>query len=266
MANPSAAPWGLGAHAPADSRYVLSLVILYGMLAACASAGVVMVLRYDLHDREPWPLLAVACALGAGLMWLAGGVQGWLIWGAVDHAPRLLGAWYFSLLAGVTEEAAKLLAVLLIVLAFRRHFNDPLDGIVYGSMAGLGAAIEESIWVMGFPTNMPYLPATEPIRLAGHLVMGGIAGWGLGMAACGRRARTVLTCWLLAVAMHVAWDYVAFESAATASARGGHPLPWQTLGAMGIMGAGLLLYKGLLDRAAALSRASLAGNSRTLTP
>lgn len=239
--------------------------MLYGMLAACASVGVVVVLRHDLHEREPWPILAVACALGALLMWLAGLAQGWLIWGAVGHAPRYVGTWYFSLLAGVTEEGAKLLTVLVIASIFRKHFSEPLDGLVYGSLAGLGAAIEESIWVMGFPTNMPYLPATEPIRLAGHLVMGGIAGWGMGMWSCGLSpARVIFGAWLGAVAMHVSWDYVAFESATTAAAHAGRPLAWQTLGAMGIMGAGLVAYKALLEHAGAQSCAKDAPRARTL--
>src|SRR5690606_3183208 len=83
--------------------------------------------------------------------------------------------------AAVTEELAKLAVVWAIALLWRRQFNDPMDGLIYGSFAGLGCAIEESVGLHGWPTGAALLPLQEPIRLLGHLVMGGIGGFAVGL-------------------------------------------------------------------------------------
>jgi RsiW-degrading membrane proteinase PrsW (M82 family) len=50
----------------------------------------------------------------------------------------------------VVEESVKALALLLLFLFFRKHFNTPLDGIVYGSLVGFGfAAAENILYIFG---------------------------------------------------------------------------------------------------------------------
>ncbi|MDX2148845.1 MAG: PrsW family glutamic-type intramembrane protease [Planctomycetota bacterium] len=192
---------------------LLSLAVLYGALAVLSLGIAMLVVRYDLYDREPWFMLVIATAAGAALMWCAGRVQAGLIDWLDDH-PVLMSNLFYASLAALTEELAKFSVVLIICFAFRRHFNDPMDGIVYGSFAGLGAAIEESIWVMGWPDQIQFLPAQEPIRLMGHLVMGGIGCAALGFRPLGgRSARFFVPVGLLAaIALHALWDVVAFAS------------------------------------------------------
>ena len=115
-------------------------MILYATLALCAAVTGVVVYRYDLYDREPWWLLGACSALAAGAMTTAGRLESLVFrnWPAPGDAAT-------ALMAAAVEELAKLGVVAAIALVDRRDFNDPLDGLVYGSMAGLGAAVEESV-------------------------------------------------------------------------------------------------------------------------
>jgi hypothetical protein len=46
--------------------------VVYLTLLACAAAASMLVLRYDLYEREPWPMLIAAAAVGATVMWSIG--------------------------------------------------------------------------------------------------------------------------------------------------------------------------------------------------
>jgi hypothetical protein len=105
-------------------------VILYLTLGSCALVAALLVYRYDLYDREPVALPATAVLLGAGGMALAGRLETATFTRLPGGAVPLL-----ALIASSLEEALKLVAVALLALLFRRVFNDPMDGIIYGSMA-----------------------------------------------------------------------------------------------------------------------------------
>lgn len=51
-----------------------------------------------------------------------------------------------SVSAPIIEESFKALALILLVLIFRKEFDDELDGIVYGAMIGFGFALTENIF------------------------------------------------------------------------------------------------------------------------
>lgn len=229
--------------------------MLYGTLLVCAACIGWAAWRYDLYDREPLGPILVAVGAGAAFMWIAGHVQGWLISRTVDVAHELAGNALWATFAGVTEEIAKLTAVGVVFVTCRRHFNDPMDGLVYGAFAGLGAAIEESVFHLGFRVQSGLLPAQEPVRLAGHLIMGGIGGFGVGMLALGRR-----TWWLWTIAsltgatvLHVLWDVVAFAAADRAAA-GGTPLRKHIVAGMMLMLLGMVVFRRLVEVGSRLSR------------
>ncbi len=213
-------------------------MILYLTLAVCASGAAVLVYRYDLYDREPLPLLALAVGMGAGAMACAG----WLETATFRELPTSsLPA--LALAAAGYEEALKLLVVaVLAVLA--RSFNDPMDGLIYGSMAGLGAALEEGIAVLrAMPGAGGALPPEELVRLCGHLVMGGIGGFGVGcLFFRGRKGvGAVAASFLAAVLLHFGWDLAALR----AEAEGARAAREVLLDAS-LMLAGLLLYGRLV--------------------
>ena len=236
---------------------LLSNLILYGTLLACAVVSAWIARQYDLYDYEPWPVLLLATALGAGGMYAAGQVQGMVIRLVTDRGAEFTDT-MLALLAGSVEEAFKVLAVVVIALAVRRKFNEPLDGIVYGSFAGLGAAIEESVWVLRHSDTLSHLPPQEPIRLAGHLVMGGIGCFGLGLLTMPGRRRwhacwVIPLCFAAAFGLHTVWDVTAFDAAEVyrdqSLLRG-----WHTAVPVALMLGGLFAYRGLVSWGASLTR------------
>jgi RsiW-degrading membrane proteinase PrsW (M82 family) len=244
-------------------------LILYATLGACVLITVWMVRRYDLYDHEPWWYLLLAAGLGAAGMYASGLVQRYFIHAAIEGRGEATDT-YQAFLAGTIEEGFKLIAVAAAVVLGRfvgRRFDEPLDGIVLGSFAGLGAAVEESVYYLGgWSADRPdaFLPPQEPIRLAGHLVMGGITCFGLGMLTLPRRGRwsrwhaawAVPAFALIGAGLHMGWDVVAFDAAAVFHAR--ETLEWwHTWTPVAIMLGGLVLYRGLVAWAAWLTRYSL---------
>ncbi len=218
---------------------VSGIVFLYLTLGLSGLGVAVLVYRYDLYDREPKALLVATVALGAAAMTLAGRLESATLARLHTNAPPVL-AW----VGASYEEALKLLVVILIALFARRAFNDPMDGLIYGSMAGLGAALEEGVAVIrALPRATGLVPPEELVRLCGHLVMGGIGGFGMSCVVTKRpRALAAVALSLFtAVALHFGWDLVALSADAGVVRAGRNGL----LGAA-LMLAGLLLYGRLV--------------------
>ncbi|HEY7698954.1 MAG TPA: PrsW family glutamic-type intramembrane protease [Vicinamibacteria bacterium] len=227
-------------------------------IAVCFSAvlAALVVYRYDLYNREPWYLIALAAGLGFGTMRILATIELWAL-GFVE-APVGQAA-----VAAVLEEAARLAAVVSIALVLPRWFDDPMDGIIYGSIVGLGMSVEESLVFLqaGRAADLLLFPL-ELVRLLGHLVMGGIAGFGVGMArmkTAGWRRALVLS-FSAAIALHFAWDWVSL------AAPDGKTLPAGLhVLAAAILLAGIGIYGGLVVFGSRLSRAAFApGSVRSL--
>lgn len=213
-------------------------MILYGTLALCALGAAFLVYRHDLYDREPVWLLALTAVLGAVAMTLAGFVESWAITASGATSRPSIAA-----LAALVEEVAKVLVVVGLALRARKAFNDPLDGLIYGSLVGLGAAVEESLhYLRGEPRRPSLLPPVEVVRIFGHLVMGGIGSFALGMAAVGRKAWPFVLTGTLGAAtfLHWAWDWLSLSAADE-----GRLGPRQSLIGVAIMAGGLALYATL---------------------
>ena len=232
-------------------------VILYGTLDLCIFITVWIVKRYDLYDHEPWWFLLLATLLGAGGMYAAGLVQAHFISLAIDRYGEATDG-YQAFLAGTVEEGFKFATVAILALCFRRKFNEPLDGVVLGSFAGLGAAIEESVHVLRQIEPSLYLPPQEPVRLAGHLVMGGITCFGLGLLTMpgARKWHAVWAiplCYAAGAGVHMVWDIAAFDAAQKFHAKQ-ELEPWHTWVPVALMLTGLIIYRAMVARAAALTR------------
>lgn len=195
-----------------------------------------------MYDREPRWLLAFTVALGASAMALTGRVEALTLAGGHLTSTRA-----FAAVAACEEELLGLAVVVAIALLARRAFNDPMDGLIYGSMVGLGMALEESVSYLRVAPRTNLLPPAELVRICGHLVMTGIAAFPLGPLAVHRRGGHVAlaTCLGAAIALHFGWDWIALD----AEARGA-PDVAHTVAGMILMSSGLLLY-GALTAAAA---------------
>ena len=223
-----------------------SPIILYITLVACAAVIATAVRRYDLHTREPWWTLVVATGLGFVFMWLAGEVQLAIIHG-VHARGNLISDPALAISAGVTEELGKLLAALGVLLIARKHFDEPLDGLIYGSFAGLGAAINESVVLLRAQPELTMLPAGEIVRLLGHLVMGGIGCYGVGafVSRWPRAWAWFAGCLIGSMVLHTLWDVVAFD--AQQRFRGGQSPHWGHAAlSITLMLSGLIAFRWLV--------------------
>lgn len=226
------------------------MIPLYAALALCAFLAALLVIRYDMYEREPWFMIVFAAGLGYAAMRACGAVEPL----TMDLWPRRpVPVLYLALVAGTHEELARLAVVAALALFLPRQFNDPMDGIIYGSIVGLGMAVEESLFYLGVggPPPGALLPASEPVRIMGHLVLGGISGFGVGMARMRmRRASTTLAgCMLVSVGIHATWDWIAFAACAR-----GRMAWWQTAAAVTLMLAGMAFYGTLVAIGSGWSR------------
>src|SRR5688572_6228918 len=121
-------------------REMSAMITLTMML--CAAVMAAWVHRYDLYEKEPLKLVLFALVLGALAMRGAGQAEDYLLTRAdIDGGNLAIKV----LIIALVEDGAKLAVVLALAYGCRRHFNDPLDGIIYGTLAGLGAGVEESL-------------------------------------------------------------------------------------------------------------------------
>ena len=165
-----------------------------------------MVYRYDMHEREPWWMLVAAVFAGMLTMW-----------GALE-LELLAQAWAGDLgvikaaLAGTLEQLAKLAVPIAILLIVKKHFSDPMDGLVYGSLAGVGAAVFEAVWWQWLApadgTTVVSVHGPNAVRLLMHTLWGGIVGSALGLIVMKKPWRNVLAKRVgLIMLIHFTWDW-----------------------------------------------------------
>ena len=125
-----------------------ALVLLAALAVSAAMLLIVVTLVWwvDRYDREPLHLVAVVFLWGAS----AAPLLSVTLFGVID---RLLsgveGTSTFAMISlglvtPLIEELAKAVAVVLVV-AFSSKFDNPTDGVVYGTAVGLGFAVSENV-------------------------------------------------------------------------------------------------------------------------
>jgi RsiW-degrading membrane proteinase PrsW (M82 family) len=187
--------------------------------------GLFVVRRMDRNEKEPWRLVLVAAAWGA-IVATSLVIWGETIWEQTAQrtlvpGPGLDASTAFS--AGLLEELAKGLAVVLLFLVMRNDFDDVVDGIVYGAAVGLGFNFLESIAYM---TNVYAIFSSEGYGwyaaglqwygrqvlglFFGHTTYTAFIGAGLGIARQlpnnRQKAFAILSGFLVAIAAHFSWD------------------------------------------------------------
>jgi RsiW-degrading membrane proteinase PrsW (M82 family) len=126
------------------------LVITVGILPMIAYALILW--WFDRYEKEPLALLIAAFLWGA-----IPSIVFSLVTELVLDVPisqfiepvtaSLIGA---AVIAPFVEEVFKGLALLVLVLFFRKEFDSPLDGIIYGGLVGFGfAAVENAFYFAG---------------------------------------------------------------------------------------------------------------------
>ncbi len=198
--------------------------MLVVMLIAALLPSLLLVRYFHSRDLHPEPARVVWATYGLGVAVLIPEVivAAPFAW-AVHHvhdavASSFLGA---LLAAAVPEEAFKQLVVTRYC-ARHREFDEPMDGIVYGAIAGLGfAALENVMYVASGGLGLALLRAVTAVP--NHAFMGAIMGYYVGQAKFvpERRGALLARAYLFPVALHTSFDFpiLALKAAGPAQAK-----------------------------------------------
>jgi hypothetical protein len=176
-------------------------------------------------DSRPEPPRVVWTAVGLGALTVipAGLLELWLqrlI--PISHNPWLAADQSALLFAAIPEEAIKVSIIAAIALR-ARDFDEPMDGVVYGTAVGLGfAAVENLLYLLGAGTHWGTLAIVRGVlSVPLHGALGAIAGAYIARARFGgalgadshdhrRRQRLLLSAWLVPVVLHALFDAPVF--------------------------------------------------------
>jgi RsiW-degrading membrane proteinase PrsW (M82 family) len=194
-----------------------------GLAAACAILPFVLsfgwlafVRRFDRARPEPLWLVVATFALGglsvipAGLAEMAcAAATPWLdpsvmtLGGQVWALPVAIAV--FSLVVGVAEEGSKFLGAWSLA-RHRREFDEPVDGIIYGSAAALGFAAVENVKYFAVGRMSGVVIAVRAfITVPAHLFFGALWGYALGRKLVSRQT-SVFAFFALAAVAHGTFD------------------------------------------------------------
>jgi len=203
-------------------------VAIAGVMALVPLAIVFLGMRWvDRWEPEPRSALLFAFLWGAGASVLIAllvdaQVQG--VIAATGGAAPSVAADFFgaAVQAPIVEEVAKGVGVLLLFWSVRRHFDGPVDGIVYAAWVGGGFAFTENILYFGVQlTEQGLLTAgtVETFVIRGlmspfaHVMFTALIGAALGLAAR-RGSRVALGAFVIglvpAVLLHAFWNGALF--------------------------------------------------------
>lgn len=185
----------------------------------------VIIHRIDFFEHEPWISLVAALVWGglvaAGMALLANEAIFELV--TVNRGVLVAQEWGAAIAGPTTEELAKGVGVLLILLVSPRRPRTALDGFVIGAVVGLGFQVVENF---GYTMNVAALeddPGAAPLvemfvirgLIAGpfsHAVYTGIVGLGLGYLVTAtsrswpRRVGVALLAFVGAYVAHWFWN------------------------------------------------------------
>ncbi len=180
-------------------------VLYYLIFFAYAPALALLWYFYHKDRLEPEPLRYVAVTFIYGAI-MSIGIAMFVESAATMVIPRTFLT--VSILAALVEEPAKALAIKIPYDA--RQMDGVMDGVVYGTAAGLGfAATENLLYGLGFGLEVTLVRVLlTPIA---HATWTSIVGVGFGLKSEGK-ANSILPFMILAMILHFSWDYFVFES------------------------------------------------------
>jgi RsiW-degrading membrane proteinase PrsW (M82 family) len=208
--------------------------LLLGLLLALLPLAVVLLaVRWiDRWDPEPRPALIFALLWGAGISIVSAlvfdlGVQITI----AASSGALAGSDFASAViqAPLVEEIAKGFGVLVLFWAVRRHFDGPLDGVVYAATIAAGFAFSENIQYFGLALadgDAQNLGVTFLLRGVfspfAHVTFTICTGLALGLAARRGASKSGAFGFFLlglvpAIGLHALWNGATFVLAGDAS-------------------------------------------------
>jgi len=172
------------------------------------------VVYFSDRNREPWPLVLLVFVLGGagkGLTALAEGRAA--AWTGLDITTSVAGntgsLLFLFGFAAPLREASKVAAMWP---AFRsRHFDEPIDGLVYASAAALGfACVENALMLREHAFGWIWIARTA-VALPAHVFFACAWGYALGRARREKRPGAIFPAsWLVATAMHGLYAHLVY--------------------------------------------------------
>lgn len=131
-----------------------------------------------------------------------------------SNAGIVLTFLYFVFGVALIEELAKF--VVVRVLAYRSaHFDEAMDGVIFGITAGLGfAAVENIFYVFDYGGAVALFRAF--VSVPGHAFYGAVMGYSLGEAKVQKRPWLAVRGLTLAILLHAVFDTLAQTTGALA--------------------------------------------------
>ncbi len=183
--------------------------ILAGLLVVLVLAIVPMVLYatvlwwFDRYEKEPLRLIIAAFLWGAVPAVIFSFISQVLLDIPLQEMIKPgLGADLVSatVIAPITEEPFKGLALLLLLLFYRREIDTPLDGILYGGLVGFGFAATENLLYFLSVFDRGGVPATLELAFfravlfgLNHALFTGCTGLGIALARTSPRWAVKIT-------------------------------------------------------------------------
>lgn len=188
-------------------------VFALSLLAAAAPTAVYVALLWwmDPYEKEPLPLLLSAFLWGAVPAVVLSVVLEFAVGIPEGRLSESLASLVdIGLTAPLVEEIVKGAALIVLLVAFRREFDDVLDGIVYGAMVGFGFAMTENVLYFvtaygsgGFTEWSVVVVLRAAVFGLNHALFTSVFGAGLGLSRLERSMprRLVLTATAFAAAV-----------------------------------------------------------------
>jgi RsiW-degrading membrane proteinase PrsW (M82 family) len=195
------------------------------MVAAAIAPALLLLWLMVAADSRPEPprVVLTALVLGAASAIVAAAVE--LI--SQRYVPLSRNPWLAAdetalFFAAIPEEVIKI-SIIALIARRRRDFDEPMDGVVYGTAVGLGfAALENILYVVGSAGAWGGVAVMRGIlSVPFHGALGAIAGayiarahfGALGMHHSGRwrRPRLLVLAWLVPIVLHTGFDAPLFS-------------------------------------------------------
>jgi RsiW-degrading membrane proteinase PrsW (M82 family) len=198
-----------------------ALVLLAALTVSAAILLIVVAFVWwiDRYDREPLHLVVMVFLWGASAAPLVSvtvfGVIDRLLSGVEESSTVALIS--LGLVTPIVEELSKAVAVVLVVV-FSSKFDNPTDGVVYGTAVGLGFAVSENV-IYGVSAGLQMHSAAGILVLVGgrtllsagvHAVSSATFGGFLGHAVMSGKSPAkfiwAATGLLVAIVLHGSWN------------------------------------------------------------
>jgi RsiW-degrading membrane proteinase PrsW (M82 family) len=195
---------------------IILLIALLGALIPTVFY-ILFVWWLDRYEKEPLWLLALAFlwgAIPAAILAVLFEIVFDLPLAALGEETLATSLISASISAPLVEESIKGIALIGLVLFFRREFDDVLDGIIYGAMIGLGFAFTEDALAYflpilsqeGIAAGLANMFMRTIVFGLNHAFWTGVVGATVGYARLardwGRRLLVPTGGWALAVVLH----------------------------------------------------------------